>query len=70
MNTFFSNQLRYIYLLLKYSYHLAINIDTIVDACLTVFIFATKLTPKFKVHGGTSSENLALQNIQVKEQLK
>lgn len=48
------------------SYHLAINIDTIVDACLTVFIFATKLTPKFKVHGGTSSENLALQNIQAR----
>ena len=33
---------------------------------MNVFEGATSFIPKFKVHGGTSAENLALQNIQVR----
>ena len=49
------------------SQHLSISIDEIVQSCLTVFGNATNLMPKFKVHGGTDPENLALQNVQVWE---
>ena len=43
-----------------------INIDNIVTAILTVFSMFTGKTPKFKAHGGTPIENMALQNIQVR----
>lgn len=41
--------------------------DTVVTAIRTLFAVATQRTPLFKVHGGSSTENLALQNIQVSE---
>jgi NAD+ synthase (glutamine-hydrolysing) len=47
------------------AYHLDINIDTAVTAVKGIFSFVTGRTPQFHVHGGTSAENLALQNIQV-----
>jgi len=47
------------------SYHINLNMDTVVSAVHTLFSAATGLTPRFKVHGGSSAENLALQNIQV-----
>lgn len=47
------------------SYHHSIVIDVAVSAILTIFQQVTKLTPRFKVQGGSPRENLALQNIQV-----
>ena len=47
------------------SQHLTINIDEIVSSLMSAFSDATNLVPKFKVHGGTDAENIALQNVQV-----
>ena len=44
---------------------MAINIEPAVTAVIGVFTTVFGLVPKFKVHGGTSRENLALQNVQV-----
>lgn len=51
--------------LLCYSQHLGVNIDEIISSFTSVFSNTTNLCPKFKVHGGTNAENLALQNVQV-----
>lgn len=48
------------------SYHIDMNIDTVVSAVTTLFSTVTGKTPRFKVHGGTAPENLALQNIQAR----
>ena len=48
------------------SFHLNCEIDTIVSAFLLIFTAVTQLVPKYKVHGGTPAENLALQNIQAR----
>lgn len=40
--------------------------DTIVTSIRDLFSFVTNRKPKFKVHGGTAAENLALQNIQAR----
>lgn len=48
------------------SYHVDMNIDTAVSAITTLFTTVTGKTPKFKVHGGSARENLALQNIQAR----
>lgn len=48
------------------SYHHSIVIDVAVSAILTIFQQVTKLTPRFKVQGGSPRENLALQNIQAR----
>lgn len=47
------------------AYHVDLNMDTCVKAVADLFTFVTNRRPKFKVHGGTNTENLALQNIQV-----
>ena len=47
------------------SYHIDLNMDSIVSSVQSLFSFVTCKTPKFKVHGGSQAENLALQNIQV-----
>lgn len=47
------------------SYHIDLNMDTVVTAVKGIFSFVTGRTPNFKVHGGSNAENLALQNIQV-----
>lgn len=52
-------------LLTGISYHVDLNMDTAVTAVKGIFSFVTGRTPNFKVHGGSSAENLALQNIQV-----
>lgn len=49
------------------AYHSAVNIDAMVSAVLSVFTAFTGKTPKYKVHGGSVTENLALQNIQVRD---
>jgi NAD+ synthase (glutamine-hydrolysing) len=48
------------------SYHVDCNIDDIVESALTIFSSITNFIPKFKVYGGTSQENLALQNLQAR----
>lgn len=48
------------------SYHLNITIDNAVSGVLAVFTAATSMTPKFKVYGGSTGENIALQNIQAR----
>ena len=48
------------------SYHIDLNMDSVVTAVRTLFGYVTGVTPKFKVHGGSEAENLALQNIQVR----
>lgn len=47
------------------SYHIDLNMDAIVLAVRNLFAVVTGVKPKFRVHGGTEAENLALQNIQV-----
>lgn len=46
-------------------YHVDLNMDTVVSAVQILFSTVTGRTPRFKVHGGSNAENLALQNIQV-----
>lgn len=48
------------------SYHIDLNMDIIISAIVTLFAMVTSKTPRFKVHGGTAAENLALQNIQAR----
>lgn len=48
------------------AYHLDVKIDTVVSALTALFSAVTGKMPKFKVHGGTHSENAALQNIQAR----
>ena len=47
------------------SYHTDLNMDTIVAAVHNLFSFVTGIRPRFRTHGGSQAENLALQNIQV-----
>ncbi|KAI9223358.1 hypothetical protein BC828DRAFT_403232 [Blastocladiella britannica] len=51
------------------AYHLQVPIDGITSALLTVFSAVTGKTPRFKVHGGSTAENLALQNIQARSRM-
>jgi NAD+ synthase (glutamine-hydrolysing) len=48
------------------SYHVDLNMDTVVTAVRDLFALITQKKPRFKVHGGTAAENLALQNIQAR----
>ena len=47
------------------SYHIDLNMDTVVASVQSLFSVVTGKTPRFTLHGGTQAENLALQNIQV-----
>jgi NAD+ synthase (glutamine-hydrolysing) len=49
--------------------HLEIMIDTVTSALEQVFVSTTNKQPKFKVHGGSETENLALQNIQARSRM-
>ncbi|GAX84189.1 hypothetical protein CEUSTIGMA_g11612.t1 [Chlamydomonas eustigma] len=48
------------------SYHIELQVDMVVEALLTLFQSVTGRRPMFRVDGGSSSENLALQNIQAR----
>ncbi len=48
------------------SHHMTACIDSAVSAVIGIFKAATGLVPKFKVHGGSPRENLALQNVQAR----
>lgn len=58
---------KYSLLVLLPSYHVDLNMDTIVTSITDLFSMVTQRKPKFKVHGGTTVENMALQNIQVRK---
>lgn len=47
------------------SYHVDLNMDTVVTAVRNLFGFVTGVRPQFRSQGGSGAENLALQNIQV-----
>ena len=49
--------------------HTDLNMDTVITALVTLFTMVTNFTPKFKVHGGSNTENLALQNIQARSRM-
>lgn len=48
------------------SNHLAIVIDTAVQAIVGIWTATMRLVPKFRVNGGTENENMALQNVQAR----
>ncbi|SPO27707.1 probable QNS1 - Glutamine-dependent NAD Synthetase [Ustilago trichophora] len=48
------------------AYHIDLNMDIIIRSIITLFSTVTGATPRFRVHGGTPAENLALQNIQAR----
>ena len=51
------------------AYHLNVDIDKVITAWRTTFETLTGKRPKFKVHGGSNAENLALQNIQARSRM-
>ncbi|KAK2463654.1 hypothetical protein APHAL10511_004405 [Amanita phalloides] len=48
------------------SYHIDLNMDTVVTAVHSLFSFVTGMRPRFRARGGSNAENLALQNIQAR----
>ncbi|KAF9967030.1 glutamine-dependent NAD(+) synthetase [Mortierella alpina] len=48
------------------SYHVDLNMDTVVSALQMLFTLVTGKTPAFRAHGGSNVENLALQNVQAR----
>lgn len=48
------------------SYHTDLNMDTVVTTIHGLFSLVTGKTPRYRVHGGSDTENLALQNIQAR----
>lgn len=48
------------------SYHVDLNMDSLVSSVVTLFEVATGKRPIFKIFGGSQIENLALQNIQAR----
>ncbi|KAI0010311.1 glutamine-dependent NAD(+) synthetase with GAT domain-containing protein [Xylariaceae sp. FL0662B] len=51
------------------SYHTDMNIDDTFHATKDLLTQGTGFEPKFKVHGGSATENLALQNIQARSRM-
>lgn len=49
--------------------HLETRVDAVVAAVVGFFVAATGRTPRFKAHGGSPAENLALQNIQARSRM-
>lgn len=48
------------------AYHVDLNMDSLVSAATSLFTLVTDFKPRFLVHGGSKTENLALQNIQAR----
>lgn len=51
------------------SYHLDVTVDELVDAYSVVFKQVSGKKPQFKTHGGSFTENIALQNIQARSRM-
>lgn len=48
------------------AYHVDLNMDSVVTTLTNLFTLVTDFRPRFTVHGGSKTENLALQNIQAR----
>jgi NAD+ synthase (glutamine-hydrolysing) len=48
--------------------HTDLDMTTVVNAVRDLFVLVTNARPRFRIHGGTNAENLALQNIQARFQ--
>uniref|UniRef100_A0A8C3TFP8 Glutamine-dependent NAD(+) synthetase n=1 Tax=Chelydra serpentina TaxID=8475 RepID=A0A8C3TFP8_CHESE len=48
------------------SYHINLNLDVAVKAIVGIFSMVMGRSPQFRVYGGSSRENLALQNVQAR----
>ncbi|EDR14650.1 uncharacterized protein LACBIDRAFT_305496 [Laccaria bicolor S238N-H82] len=48
------------------SYHVDLNMDSVVTAVRSLFGYVTGFRPQFRSQGGSNAENLALQNIQAR----
>lgn len=48
------------------AHHFSLKIDLMVEAVLSVFTTITGKTPQFEAHGGSMTQDLALQNIQAR----
>lgn len=51
------------------AYHIDIDIDKVTTAIVGVFSGWSRWIPRFKSNGGSSTENLALQNIQARSRM-
>ncbi|OAA66733.1 glutamine-dependent NAD(+) synthetase synthase [Niveomyces insectorum RCEF 264] len=51
------------------AYHKDVSIDGMFHAAKDIFAQATAFTPQFRVHGGSTTQNLALQNIQARSRM-
>jgi len=51
------------------SYHLGVVIDSAIKAMISIFTSVTRKVPRFRIHGGSDQENLALQNIQARTRM-
>ena len=51
------------------SSHFSVSIDNMVNAAVATVTTEIKTTPKFKVRGGTSVEDMALQNVQARNRM-
>lgn len=51
------------------AYHTDMNIDDVFQAQKSIITQATGFEPRFRVHGGSNSENLLLQNIQARSRM-
>lgn len=51
------------------SKHYAVTIDEAYEEIIKIMKQATGKTPKFNTHGGTDTEDLALQNIQARTRM-
>ncbi|KAI1366300.1 glutamine-dependent NAD(+) synthetase [Xylaria arbuscula] len=51
------------------AYHMDVNIDSMFHSAKDILTQATGFTPKFKVYGGSNTQNLALQNIQARSRM-
>jgi NAD+ synthase (glutamine-hydrolysing) len=49
--------------------HTDLNMDSVVNALMGLFTLVTGFKPRFSVHGGSATENLALQNIQARSRM-
>lgn len=51
------------------AYHKDVNIDGMFHSAKDILTQATGFTPKFRAHGGSNTQNLALQNIQARSRM-
>jgi NAD+ synthase (glutamine-hydrolysing) len=51
------------------SYHVDLDIDAVYEAQKGLITQSLGFEPQFKVHGGTNTENLTLQNIQARTRM-